>query len=188
MRTSCVASAAVLTGILLVGDARAQTVSVDDVVEYRSDRVHVVAAPYHYQGAHDPRWLLIDVGIDVRSGGPLTVERRDFYIVRPDGVELPLASQREYRQSRAELLPMLLALHDRKDPIRDFFPGGDCESHNLRFFVRSGIRQTLADTSPVGPCLRDDLFFAAPTGAWNRGTYILVIGGDTDVRLPIEIH
>lgn len=33
MRTTGIASAAVLTGVLLAGDARAQTVSVDDVVE-----------------------------------------------------------------------------------------------------------------------------------------------------------
>ena len=108
--------------------------------------------------------------------------------MRPDSVELPLTSQREYRQSRAELLPMLLALHDRKDAIQDYFPGAGCGQHNVRFFVDSGIRQAVADTSPVGPCLRGDLFFASPTGTWNSGTHTLVIGGDTNVRLPIEIH
>ena len=40
----------------------------------------------------------------------------------------------------------------------------------------------------VGPCVRGDLFFASPTGAWESGTYTLVIAGDTDVRLPIEIE
>ena len=33
-----------------------------------------------------------------------------------------------------------------------------------------------------------DLFFASPTGTWSSGTYTLVIGGDADARLPIEIH
>jgi hypothetical protein len=34
---------------------------------------------------------------------------------------------------------------------------------------------------------RGDLFFEAPDGAWDRGTYTLVIDGDTGIRLPIEI-
>ena len=198
MRTPYFALAGVLAGVLLAGGARAQDASIDesdpvnrledDVVEYRSDRVHIVATHYYFPGAHDPRWLLIDVEIQVRSGGSLTVARRDFSIVRPDGADLPLASQREYRRSRAELLPMLLALHDRRDAIRDYFPGGGCGRHNVRFFVDSGIRQTVVDTSPVGPCLRGDLFVASPTGTWSSGTYTLVIGGDTNARLPIEIH
>ena len=121
------------------------------------------------------------------SGGSLTVARRDISIVRPDGANLPLASQREYRRSRAELLPMLLALYDRRDAIRDYFTGG-CGRHNVRFFVDSGIRHTVVDTFPNGPCLRGDLFFASPTGTWSSGTYTLVMGGDTNVHLPIEIH
>jgi hypothetical protein len=37
-------------------------------------------------------------------------------------------------------------------------------------------------------CLRSDRFFTSPTGTWNRGAYTLVIGGDTNVRLSIEIQ
>ena len=119
MRTPSFAFAGVPAGVLLAGGARAQDDFVeesssvnrleDDVVEYRNDRVQIIATHYYFQGPHDPRWLLIDVGIKVMSGVPLTVARRDISIVRPDGVDLPLASQREYRRSRAELLPMLLA-------------------------------------------------------------------------------
>ena len=198
MRTPYFAFAGVLAGVLLAGGARAQDASVeesssvnrleDDVVEYRNDRVQIIATHYYFQGPHDPRWLLIDVGIKVMSGVPLTVARRDISIVRPDGVDLPLASQREYRRSRAELLPMLLALYDRRDAIRDYFTGGGCGRHNVRFFVDSGIRHTVIDTFPNGPCLRGDLFFVSPTGTWSRGTYTLVIGGNTNARLPIEIH
>lgn len=198
MRTPCIASAALLTGVLLAGAARAQPASDDqpdpvshperDVVEYRTDRLQILATHYYFPGVHDPRWLLLDVAIAVRSGGPLTVTPGDFSIVRPDGVELPLASQREYRESRAELLPMLLVLHERRDVIRDHFPGRICSQRNMRFFVDSGIRQTVADANSVGPCLRGDLFFAEPTGAWDSGAYTLVVGGDVDARLPIEIH
>ncbi len=199
MRTTCLALAALLAGALLAGGTRAQDASLDepdpvnrvdrDTVEYQDDRVHVVAKHYYFQGAHDPRWLLIDVAVEVTSGDALTIARDDISIVLPDGVERPLTSQREYRRARAELLPMRLALHMHLDTVRDHFPAGRCGDHNFRFFVDSGIRQTLVDASPViGGCLRGDLFFASPTGAWNSGTHTLVIGGDTSVRLPIEIQ
>ncbi|MYN63613.1 MAG: hypothetical protein F4X11_01075 [Acidobacteria bacterium] len=200
MRTPYFAFAGVLAGALLAGGARAQDASVeesssvnrleDDIVEYRNDRVQIIATHYYFQGPQDPRWLLIDVGIKVTSGGSLTVARRDFSIVRPDGENLPLASQREYRRSRAELLPMLLALYDRRDAIGDYFSGGGCARYainDFRFFVDSGIRHTVVDAF-LGGCLRGDLFFASPTGTWSSGTYTLVIGGDADARLPIEIH
>lgn len=199
MRTSCVALAVLMAGALPAGGARAQDASIDepgpvnrvdrDTVEYQDDRVHVVAKHYYFEGAHDPRWLLVDVAVEVTSRGALTIARDDISIVLPDGVELALASQREYRRARAELLPMRLALHMRLDTVRDHFPAGVCGDHNFRFFVDSGIRQTLVDVSPAtGDCLRGDLFFASPTGTWDSGAYALVIGGDTNVRLPIEIQ
>ncbi len=87
--------AVMLAGVLSTGELRAQTDAVvrpdaanqveRNVVEYESDRLHIVAAQHYSWGDHDPRWLLIDVGIRVRSGRPLTVARRDFSIVRPDG-------------------------------------------------------------------------------------------------------
>ena len=199
MRTPCLALAALLAGALLAGDARAQDAPIDapdlvnrvdrDTVEYRGDHVHVVAKHYYFQGAHDPRWLLIDVAVEVTSGDALTIARDDISIVLPDGVELPLASQREYRRGPAGLVPMRIVFPLPLGSGRDHFSGGGGGGHNFRFFVDSGIRQTLVDASPVfGECLRGDLFFASPTGAWNSGTHTLAIGGDTNVRLPIEIQ
>ena len=79
-----------------------------NVVEYKSDRLHIVAAHHYILGDHDPKWLLIEIGLEVLSGGTVSLTRRDFSIVRPDGVEVPLASQRDYRRARAELLPLQL--------------------------------------------------------------------------------
>ena len=191
--------AVMLAGVLSTGELRAQTDAVvrpdaanqvaRNVVEYESDRLHIVAAQHYSWGDHDPRWLLIDVGIRILSGRPLTVARRDFFIVRPDGVEVPLTSQRDYRRARSELLPLHLQLHTLAvDPVRGYFPGGHCPAHRFRFFVDSGIRQSVVYAHRVGPCVRGDLYFASPTGAWESGTYTLVIGGETDVRLPIEIQ
>jgi hypothetical protein len=188
-----------LAGVLSTGELRAQTDDVTrpdaanqvarNVVEYESDRLHIVAAHYYSWGDHDAKWLLLDVGIQVLSGGPVTIARRDFSIVRPDGVQMPLTSQRDYRRARAELLPLKLQLHTlAADPVSGYFPGGNCRDHSFRFFVDTGIRQSVVYANRIGPCVRGDLFFEAPDGAWDRGTYTLVIDGDTGVRLPIEIE
>ena len=201
MRTLAIVAAAAFVAVMLAGvlstGLRAQTDEVvrpdavtpveRNAVEYKSDRLQVIAAHYYFRGAHDPRWLLIDLGVRVLSGRPVTVARRDISIVRPDGVQIELASQREYRRTRAELLPLHIQLHTRTRSISAHFVIG-CRDHSFRFFVDSGIRQTEVYANRIGPCVRGDLFFASPTGAWESGTYTLVIGGETDVRLPIEIQ
>ena len=202
MRALTIVGAAACAGLALAGllstvELHAQTDEVArpdavtpvarNAVEFKSDRLQIIAAHYYFRGAHDPRWLLIDFALDVRSGRPVTVARRDFSIVRPDGVQIELASQREYRRARAELLPLHLQLHARTRFTSSHFTVG-CVNHHLRFFVDSGIRRSVVYANRVGPCVRGDLFFASPTGAWERGTYTLVIAGDTDVRLPIEIE
>ena len=199
MRALLFTCTAALAVVPPAGDLRAQIDEVNrpdatnqverNVVEYESDRLHIVAAHHYSWGDHDAKWLLIDIGVQVRSGRPLTVARRDFSIVRPDGVQVPLTSQRDYRRARAELLPLQLQLHTLAvDPVRGYFPGGHCPDHSFRFFVDSGVRQSVVYAHRTGRCVRGDLYFASPTGAWDRGTYTLVISGDTDVRLPIEIE
>ena len=188
-----------LAGVLSTGELRAQTDAAvrhhaanqvaRTVVEYESDRLHIVAAHHFSWGNHDPKWLLIEIGLEVLSGGTVSLTRRDFSIVRPDGVEVPLASQRDYRRARAELLPLQLRLHSLAlDPVRSYYPGSQCTDHQLRFFVEGGIRQSVVYVHRSSDCVRGDLYFASPTGAWSSGTYTLVIAGDTDVRLPIEIE
>lgn len=189
--------AVLLAGVPSTGELRAQTDAVvrpgavtpveRNAVEYKSDRLQIIAAHYYFRGAHDPRWLLIDLGLDVLSGGPVAVARSDFSILRPDGVRIELASQREYRRARAELLPLHVQLHARTRFTSSHFVVG-CVSHHFRFFVDSGIRRSVAYAHRTGACVRGDLYFASPTGVWERGTYTLMIGGDTDVRLPIEIE
>ncbi|MDE2906914.1 MAG: hypothetical protein OXQ28_12625, partial [Acidobacteriota bacterium] len=61
--------AVVLAGVLSTGELRAQDDEVirpdaanqveRNVVEYESDRLHIVAAHYYSWGDHDPKWLLV---------------------------------------------------------------------------------------------------------------------------------
>ena len=159
------------------------------MVEYESDRLHIVAAHHYSWGDHDPKWLLIDVGIQVLSGGALTVARRDFSIVRPDGEEVPLTSRRDYRRARAELLRLHLQLHTLAvDPIRSLLSRRSLSRSRLpilrrqRYPTIGGLRQSGRTLRTGRPVLR------LPDRGAERGTYTLVIGGATDVRLPMEIE
>ena len=158
-----------------------------DIVEYTSDRLQVVAVHYYFPENNDPKWLLLDVAMDVRSGDSIRVARRDFSIEGPDGMRVPLSTLPAFRRAYRQLRPLMLQLHTRERPIAGFFPI-PCADHNFRFFVPTGgIRQTEVHASWQGSCVRGDLFFEAPDGMWTGGTYTLVIDGDTDIRLPFEI-
>ena len=158
-----------------------------DIVEYTSDRLQVVAVHYYFPENNDPKWLLLDVAMDVRSGDPIKVARRDFSIEGPGGLHVPLSTLPAFRRAYRQLRPMMLQLHTRERPIAGFFPI-PCADHNLRFFVPTGeLRLTEVHASWQGSCVRGDLFFEAPDGAWDGGTYTLAIGGDTDIRLPFDL-
>jgi len=154
------------------------------VVEYRDERLTAIAVVYYFPHAHDPRWLAISFSIQGRGAEAMTFTRDDVQIVRPDGVRVPLVSQRDWRRERASLLPLLL--QKRGGAARS--PFWSCgRSNSLRFFVDSGTRWTLADVTQHR-CVGGDLFFAASEGEWAGGIYELAIGGEVGVRLPIEIE
>ena len=202
MRSSLIAAALVPVAVLLAAPpltaqrvTESETVAEPhevkragrDIVEYTSDRLQVVAVHYYFPEGHDPKWLLLDVAMDVRSGDPIKVARSDFSVEGPSGLHVPLSTLPAFRRAHRQLRPMMLQLHTRERPIAGFFPI-PCADHNFRFFVPTGeIRQTEVHASWQGSCVRGDLFFEAPDGAWGGGTYTLVIGGDTDVRLPFDL-
>ena len=76
-------------------------------VEYIDDQLQVIAAYYYSQRNHDSRWLLIETAIT--SSGAMTIERDDIQLVRPDGREIPLASQRAFAQDHQRIRPLLQA-------------------------------------------------------------------------------
>lgn len=115
-----IALAAALAGILLVAppltaERAAPRETVDephevnrlgrDIVECSSDRRQVVAVHYYFPEGHDPKWLLLDVAMDVRSGDPIKVARRDFSIEGPDGLHVPLTTRPAFRLAHRALRP-----------------------------------------------------------------------------------
>ena len=139
------------------------------------------AAHYYFARHHDPQWLAIDLAIQGKVGEAMTFRPDDVHVIQPDGSRTPLISQRAYRRQRTSLLPLLLQLQGGANRAPR-----EC-ADKLQFFVDSGVRHSLADVNQYR-CVQGYLFFAAPTGQWESGTYELSVGGDVGLRIPFEIE
>lgn len=156
-------------------------------VEYRDGDIRVVAAYYYSQRTHDSRWLLIETAVSTEELA--TIHRRDILLRTPQGREIPLATQRRVGEDVKRIEQLLQNARVVSHNVAGYFPQrGYAES--MRLF-----------TLPFGPVVHDDfvvdrhrvvvgpLFFESPTGAWDDGTYALVIRHpDGAAELPIRLE
>ena len=156
-------------------------------VEYQDDDLHVVAAYYHSQRNHDSRWLLLEVAVEAFR--PMRINREDIVLRSPDGREIPVASQRDYRTDYGRTQALIQNASTSRHGIGGYFtaPG----SRNFKFFAQpfEGIVYSFFDADTWRVAF-GDLFFASPTGAWEDGTYSLVVNGadGAQAMLPIELE
>ena len=156
-------------------------------VEYLDDQLQVVAAYYYSQRNHDSRWLLIETAIT--SSDAMTIERDNIKLVRPDGREISLASQRAFARDHQRIRPLLQAATTTRHGIGAYIVRQ--RARRFRFFVQpfDGIVDTLLD-SDQHRVVWGDLFFSSPTGRWDPGTYSLVVtgGNGRQAVLPIDLE
>ena len=156
-------------------------------VKYQDDDLHVVAAYYHSQRNHDSRWLLLEVAVEAFR--PMRINREDIVLRSPDGREIPVASQRDYRTDYRRTQALVLTASPSRHGIGGYFttPG----SRNFKFFAQpfDGIVYSFFDADSWRVAW-GDLFFASPAGAWEEGTYSLVVNGEDGARavLPIDLE
>ena len=156
-------------------------------VEYSDADAHIVAAYYYSQRNHESRWLMIEAGVSTTESN--TIERSAIALRTPQGREIPLASQRRI----GEDVPR----------IQQLLQNATVLSHNVTsyFVQRDRIESMSLFTLPFGPVVHDSfvvdrhrvavgpLFFESPTGAWERGTYALVVRHSKRVaELPIYLE
>lgn len=158
------------------------------LVEYNDGATQAVAAYYHSQRHHDSTWLLIEVGMMSRRA--FVVGRDQVQLTTPSGQVLPLASQRDWGDDAARARALMQQAQPSRHQVRSYFRDVN-GTEALRFFTHPATGGTVLDSSQAGPeqVLLGDLLFESPTGAWDRGTYALVIHRpDGVVRLPIELR
>ena len=156
-------------------------------IEYRDDAIQFVAAYYYSQRNHDSVWLLIEAGVSTEER--MTVHRDAIRLITPDGEELALATQesfgRDIERTRQLIQNAALTRHGAGSSFNR-----RPQSERFRFFTLPE-RGTVADDFVVDRfrAAFGDLFFEAPTGAWEEGTYMLVLEHEgVRAAVPIELE
>jgi hypothetical protein len=156
-------------------------------VEYRDKDVHIVALYYYSQRHHDAHWIQIDAALSTEERS--TLPRDAFSLRTPGGRVIPLATQQRVGEDTVVVQNLVKNAGAQGHDILSYFPQRD-RTYSMRFF-----------TFPFGGVVQDDfvvdrnevaagpLFFESPTGAWEKGTYALVVRHPKGVaELPIRLE
>jgi len=157
------------------------------VIEYKDQAIQVVAAYNYSQFNHDSRWLLIESALSTEKEN---VIRRESILLRtPQGREVPLASQRRIGEEATRIEQLLQNAKVVKHDVLSYFNQLDRVEDMKLFRLPFGsvVHDEFIvdrDRVAVGP-----LFFEAPTGRWEDGTYALVVRHGTGAaELPIRLE
>ena len=143
-------------------------------IEFDDDQLHVVAAYYHSQRHHDSRWLLIEMAVSARQG--TRISRETITLITPDGRPVRVASQSAFARDIPRVRSLLLRAETTRHGITGYFR--KLRLRNFRLFTLpfQGVAYDVFDVDSW-QIAWGDLFFASPTGAWEAGTYSLVVEG-----------
>jgi len=156
----------------------------------------LASASYRYsQRHHDSPWLVVTLRIarSERVWRNLEIRREDIALIRPDGIEVPPATQRERCGDREGLRRLLNERANWPETLRFDFPGERTRGgyyflqRDLRFEERGAV-QFGFDNRVAAP--GNDVFFVSPDGSWEAGVYALVVTVDDDriIRLPVWLR
>ena len=155
--------------------------------EFQDDKVHIVAAYDYSQRNHDSRWLLIQIAAS--SVRPMVI-RRDWIGLRTaDDSEVALATQRRVGEETVRIQQLLQNASASRHDVVSYFTQRD-RPENIRLFTlpfRGVVHDDfVVDNDHVST---GDLFFEAPRGRWEGGTYSLVVRHeDGQAALPINLR
>lgn len=156
-------------------------------VEYRDKTIHIVAAYYHSQRNHDSRWLLIESALSTTDNS--IIKREDIALRTPQGREIPLATQTRIGEDVKRVEQLLQNAKVQTHPVASYFNERDRIEDMKMFRLPFGPvvhNEFVSDRNhvAVGP-----LFFESPTGAWEKGTYALIVRHPKGVaELPINLE
>ena len=132
-------------------------------------------------------WLLLEVGITLRSGVPIyTLTREAISIETPDGKTIPLASNVDFRAAN------LMGLQKQADMVRDsinYFPPEARMACRIGFFADLSDRGSAYDQvelSPQRACL-GRLYFPVEGGIQYGQHWLNVKFANSLVRVPFRI-
>ena len=156
-------------------------------VEFKDKAIHVVGAYYYSQRNHDSRWIIVQSALSTSK--ETIIHRNEIALRTPQGQELPLASQTR--------------IGEEVKKIEQLLQNAGVQSHNVTsyFAQQDRFEDMQMYRLPFGPVVHDEfivdrdrvavgpLFFESPTGAWEKGTYVLVVrhtNGTAEMPISLE--
>ncbi len=156
------------------------------------DGVLLASAAYRYsQRHHDSPWLVVTLSL--AASDPLSIRREAIALVRPDGIGVPPATEREGRRDIDGVRRFLDERADWPDTLSFAFPRSRIDRGFHRFDFGADPSDRIPDrvlrTEARGG-VRGDVFFVSPDGSWPSGVHALVVTVDDDrtVRLPVLLR
>jgi len=139
------------------------------------------------QGSVGEEWLMLEVGMTVRSGKDYTLKREHLSIKTPDGASIPLASQKDYSAAN------LRALNMRAKVVRDsinYFPNDVSRACAVQFFANLDQPRAIAfdqvELSKERGCV-GRLYFHVPGGIKVGQHWLIVKFSESEVQVPFRI-
>ncbi len=134
-------------------------------------------------------WIMLDVGLTVRTSKGVTLKRGDFSIQTPDGKVVPLAAQQDFAKAG-----YLTSLHMRAKANRDsinYFPVDVQRGCKIEMFANlgQGGRQLAFDQVELSrerACV-GRLYFQVPGGIKVGQHWLKVAYPEGEVQVPFRI-
>lgn len=156
-------------------------------VQFKDKDTQVVAAYYYSQRNHDSRWLYIQAALSTTK--ETIIHRNEIVLRTPQGREIPLATQTRIGEDVKRVEQLLQNASVQSHNVASYFPQQDRVEDMQMFRLPFGPvvhNEFIVDRDriAVGP-----LFFESPTGAWEKGTYALVVRHKNGTaELPINLE
>ena len=164
----------------------------------------LASASYRYsQRNHDSSWLVVNLVLG--SPEAATIRREDIVLVRPDGLQVPPATQRERRRDLEGVRRLLNERANWPETLRFNAPRDRFNRGFYRF--EFGVDESVRRPNPFGAPdlgripdrvirvdarggMRGDVFFVSPDGHWEAGVHALDVTVDDDriIRLPVWLR
>lgn len=163
----------------------------------------LASASYRYsQRNHDSPWLVVTLRIarSERVWRNLEIRREDIVLVRPDGTEVPPATQRERRDDREGLRRLLNERVNWPETVRfDFLDFPEKRTRGGYYFLQRALRfqdpgvrrfEESGDRFGTPRGVSNDVFFVSPDKSWEAGVHALDVTVDDDrlIRLPVWLR
>ena len=139
------------------------------------------------QQSKGEEWMMLEIGATVREGRPAyKLERTAISLDTPDGKNIPLPTNAEYRQVDLRALEKrATVVHDRVD----YFPPLARTACRIGFFATTespGMAYDVVELSPTRGCL-GRIYFKVPGGIQLGQHFLNVKFPQTVVRVPFRI-